>query len=190
MDRVSIFVDGANFYHRVTDDLGLDGNNINWDKLGEELCTNKRRLIRIHYYIAPISQQVNPTAYSGQQKFITWARQQTYFDLNLGRLVNREKLVTCIHCTKQFGFKYQTEKGVDVHLASHLLTNAFDNAYDVAIVMSGDGDLAPVVTEVRRLRKRVENCNVEKYRRSHIAKTCDSFIALTPELIKRCMLIL
>lgn len=188
MDRVSIFVDGANFYHRVTHDLNFDGNNIDWDKLGSELCGPDRRLIRIHYYTAPVSQQINPIAYKGQQRFFTWARQQAYFSLNIGRLVSREKEMRCTGCKQLFRHAYQTEKGVDVHLATHLLTNAFDNAYDVAILISGDGDFAPAVSEVQRLRKRVENCNVSTYKDSHIAKVCDRFIELTPAIIQSCVL--
>jgi len=48
------------------------------------------------------------------------------------------------------------EKGVDVSLAIDLLSMAYKNAYDVAIVVSGDKDLQGAIEEVKRLGKRVE----------------------------------
>jgi hypothetical protein len=42
------------------------------------------------------------------------------------------------------------EKGSDVNLASHLLMDGFRNAYDCAIVVSGDSDL---VTPIRMVRE-------------------------------------
>lgn len=42
------------------------------------------------------------------------------------------------------------EKGSDVNLASHLLLDAFRDAFDVAIVISNDSDLLTPITMVRQ----------------------------------------
>jgi len=47
------------------------------------------------------------------------------------------------------------EKGVDVALACRMLSLAHHNAYDTAILVSGDADILPAVQEVRRLGRRV-----------------------------------
>jgi len=47
----------------------------------------------------------------------------------------------------------QKAKGVDIVLARDMLTHAFFNNYDVAVLISGDGDYVPLVTEVKRLGK-------------------------------------
>jgi uncharacterized LabA/DUF88 family protein len=44
-------------------------------------------------------------------------------------------------------------KGVDIALAKDLLSNAFRDNYDVAVVVAGDGDYVPLVEEVKRLGK-------------------------------------
>ena len=48
------------------------------------------------------------------------------------------------------------QKGVDVELACDMLTFAIKDYYDVAILISGDGDFVPVVERVKDLGKIVE----------------------------------
>jgi NYN domain-containing protein len=44
-------------------------------------------------------------------------------------------------------------KGVDIRLTIDLLTNAFNNNYDLCILVAGDGDYVPIVKEVQRYGK-------------------------------------
>jgi uncharacterized LabA/DUF88 family protein len=46
-------------------------------------------------------------------------------------------------------------KGVDITLTKDLLVNAFQDNYDVAVLMAGDGDYVPVVEELKRMGKTV-----------------------------------
>jgi hypothetical protein len=41
------------------------------------------------------------------------------------------------------------EKGSDVNLATHLLMDAFDNAFDMAVIVSNDSDLKEPISLVR-----------------------------------------
>lgn len=50
---------------------------------------------------------------------------------------------------------YITEKGTDVNLATHVLTKAFMNAYDTAIIVSGDTDYIPVTQVLNTIGKTV-----------------------------------
>ncbi len=47
------------------------------------------------------------------------------------------------------------EKGTDINIATQLLTKAFHNSYDVAIVVSGDTDYLPVYDVLNTLGKSV-----------------------------------
>jgi hypothetical protein len=49
--------------------------------------------------------------------------------------------------------KDEKAKGVDIALTRDLLSHAHFDNYDVAVVMSGDGDYVPVLNEVKRLGK-------------------------------------
>lgn len=44
-------------------------------------------------------------------------------------------------------------KGVDIALAKDFLSHAFLGNYDVAVLIAGDGDYVPLITEVKRLGK-------------------------------------
>jgi len=49
--------------------------------------------------------------------------------------------------------KEDKAKGVDISLAKDLLSHSFLNNLDVAVLVAGDGDYAPLVAEVKRLGK-------------------------------------
>ncbi|MBE7022636.1 MAG: NYN domain-containing protein [Ruminococcaceae bacterium] len=82
---------------------------------------------------------------------------------------------------------YKTkEKGTDINLAVQMLSKAYQNAYDVAILVSGDTDYIPVIRELHHIGKIVvlaslPNQNIvkyEEYRDAHLRmdvnflKTC------------------
>ncbi|MBM4143331.1 MAG: NYN domain-containing protein [Lentisphaerae bacterium] len=55
------------------------------------------------------------------------------------------------------------EKGSDVNLATHLLTDAFDDAFECAVIVSGDSDLrAPIRVVLDRFHKTVGVLNPQK----------------------------
>lgn len=62
------------------------------------------------------------------------------------------------------------QKGVDTALALDLLARAVESEYDTAILITGDGDLAPAARHVRRLRKRVVLLAPPRARRNTIAR--------------------
>ena len=49
----------------------------------------------------------------------------------------------------------QKSKGVDISLSRDMLSHAFNDHYDVAVLIAGDGDYVPLVEEVKHQGKRV-----------------------------------
>ncbi len=49
-------------------------------------------------------------------------------------------------------------KGVDITLTRDMLAHAFEDHYDIAMLIAGDGDYVPLVEEVKRRRKNVYVC--------------------------------
>jgi uncharacterized LabA/DUF88 family protein len=49
----------------------------------------------------------------------------------------------------------QKSKGVDITLTKDMLTHAFFNHYDAAVLVAGDRDYVPLIQEVKRLGKSV-----------------------------------
>ena len=65
------------------------------------------------------------------------------------------KPVTCRRCSAQWS--KNEEKRTDVNIAVRLLNDAYDDLFDMALVISGDSDLVPIIESVRErfARKRV-----------------------------------
>jgi uncharacterized LabA/DUF88 family protein len=51
--------------------------------------------------------------------------------------------------------RQRKSKGVDIALTTDMLTHAFQNHFDVAILISGDEDYCPLVNRVKSLGKQV-----------------------------------
>lgn len=183
-ERVMIFIDGSNLYHGLKAALGHA--RLDFERFTAGLCGSTRRLVHTHYYTVPVRQADDPARYAGQQRFFARLRRMPHFTMHLGRLVDRDRDETCPECGHAYKVEYQTEKGVDVQLAAHMLAHAFDNQYDAAILVSNDGDFAPAVAEVRRLRKQVVNADFVPRLPSHLSKSCDSTMPLDKKFLKPC----
>jgi uncharacterized LabA/DUF88 family protein len=48
------------------------------------------------------------------------------------------------------------EKKVDVKIAIDMVSYAYEDAYDVGVLVSGDGDFLPVIKKIKKLDKKVE----------------------------------
>jgi uncharacterized LabA/DUF88 family protein len=146
--RVSVYIDGANFYHGIKlINKYYSDTKFDFEKFINKI-TKKEKLISIYYYNAHLKQNLNPIIYKKQQKFFQ-------------RL---KKIPNCkvIMCKRQKridsnGKEYHTIKGDDIHLAIDMLADAYKNRYDRAILLSGDGDFAPVVSYVKKEGKQVIN---------------------------------
>lgn len=184
-ERVMVFVDGSNLYHGLKAVTGRAA--IDFGRFAANLCGPKRRLIHTHYYNVPVHQADDPGVYAGQQRFLNRLRTVPHLSVHLGRLVARDRDETCPKCGTTYTVGYRTEKGVDVQIAAHMLVHAFDNQYDTAVLVSQDGDFAPVVAEIRRLGKSVENAEFPNRLPSYLSKSCSGVIQLDAAFLKGCM---
>jgi uncharacterized LabA/DUF88 family protein len=169
-ERVAVFVDGSNFYFGCKDLLG--NAQINFYKLSQILVTPQRELIRTYYYNAPVHRDSDENRYQNQQRFFERLKITKYLDLRLGRLINRSGVFV--------------EKGIDVSIAIDMLTLAWNNVYDTAILVSGDGDFAAAVKSVKDRGKHVENAYFRSSQSKALRDACDIEVELTSALLKRC----
>ncbi|MEF8773094.1 MAG: NYN domain-containing protein [Halobacteriales archaeon] len=70
------------------------------------------------------------------------------------------------------------EKGVDIQLATELIAQAYNGAYDVAILVSGDADYARAVRYVQDQGKRVVVASFEETTSSEMRKLADEYVEL------------
>jgi len=82
---------------------------------------------------------------------------------------------------------YKVEKGTDVNVATYMLTLAFHNAYDVAMLVSGDSDYIPIIEQVKRLGKNVISVGVNGQNLTKLKKITDDIIILNEGFFNRCL---
>src|SRR3989344_5983947 len=172
MKRVSIYIDGGNFYHLVIKELGIEENNFDFETFS--IFLNDGRIVPEgckRFYKGTIREKVgdmrSKELMSKQTKLFTTLKKSGW-DIKTSKLRTRmEELVVDSRVLeyqklKKIGIeKIHTErmreKGIDVKIATDLLVGAFDDKYDTAIVVSSDADLVPAIDWVRnRKKKKVE----------------------------------
>jgi uncharacterized LabA/DUF88 family protein len=163
--RVMIFIDGSNMHWGIKDYNTENKCNYKIDYAKFiPLLTKDRICVRTMYYC---SQPVPPIA--GQIKFYDYLR-------SAGIQVIDKELKTRIDRNTQQ--PYYVEKGVDVALATDLIAMAWGNAYDAAIIVSGDADYAGAVSKVMSKGKNVELAAFRKSLSKELKDACLSRIIL------------
>ena len=161
-ERVAIFIDGANMFH-ASNYLKV---KINYKKL-IEILRRDRWLLRAYFYTGIPADRNLPSEIYQQFK-----KQQNFLN-ELSNLGIKVKTMPLKRTPEGF-----IEKGIDILLATDMVSLAFRNAYDTAILVSGDSDYVPVVEEIQALGKRVENATFKRESSFHLRKVCDSYMYL------------
>lgn len=138
-DRVAIFIDGSNLYHALQNNFRR--HDLNFTEFANKLC-GSRRLFRTYYYNVLQDPTQRPEGYREQQEFLDILRKTPYLETRLG--------------TTKIAQGIPVEKGIDIMLATDLLYFAWNNFYDVAVVVSGDADFAYALQAVKNMGKHVE----------------------------------
>jgi len=170
-EKVQIFIDGSNLYHGLKNDCS--NTMLDFTLFAGMLCRG-RTLIRSTYYIGTIDATRNKDQAQGQQKFLSKLRYYPYLDVKTRPLTYKKGGAV--------------EKGVDILIATDMLTGALRNCYDTAVLVSGDGDFAPVLDEIKRAGKQVENATFSSCRSDALVNASDLFIELTKEDLKDCFI--
>ncbi|MCM1328367.1 MAG: NYN domain-containing protein [Ruminococcus sp.] len=82
---------------------------------------------------------------------------------------------------------YVVEKGTDINIAAHLITKGFMNAYDTAVIMSGDTDYIPVMDILNTLGKTVVVVGVKGQNLFKFKHHTDKQIILDIDFFSSCL---
>jgi uncharacterized LabA/DUF88 family protein len=146
--KISIFFDGLNFYRslqRFDESLRVD-----YDRLAvwitQQVGGSAAVFGGAYYYIGVTADA--PPMVEGFLRGL---------ELRPGYFVKREPRVRrsgrCVACNAEY--EYTTEKRVDTRLVADLIHYAANDAYDAAVLISGDDDFVPAVEAVNALGKQV-----------------------------------
>jgi uncharacterized LabA/DUF88 family protein len=158
-ERVMIFIDGSNLYYSLKD---LNAQKINFKKM-LTLLTENKLLVSTFYYNASLNRGVDESKYWEQQKFFDFLRKIPDFKVVLCRMRKH----------KRDGKITFDVKGDDVYLAVDLVSGAYENQYDTAIIISGDEDFVPAIQKAQKLGKKVVNAYFKSTSSSYLKHICD-----------------
>lgn len=158
--RTNFYVDAFNLYYGCIRNTSYRWLNI--DEFCRRSLPPPRNLLnRIRYFTALVKARPNnPQQPNRQQTLLRAYRTMPTIAIHLGQYLETKvmmRLVTPLaDGTTRVLVHKSEEKGSDVNLASHLLADAFENDYDVAVVVSNDSDLCETIKLVRmKLKKKV-----------------------------------
>lgn len=163
-ERVIIFIDGSNLYHSLKD---INIRKINFKKLLAFL-TKGKLLVLTYYYNASLNRGADEEKYWEQQRFFDFLRKIPDFKVALCRMRKH----------KRDGKITFDVKGDDVYLAVDLVSGAYENLYDKAIIISGDEDFVPAIQKAQKLGKRVINAYFKSTSSNYLKHICDESFCL------------
>ncbi|MBS0615291.1 MAG: NYN domain-containing protein [Verrucomicrobia bacterium] len=144
--RVISLIDGFNLYHAI---LHLERPELMWVDLfalsRQFLKARSEELTHVYYFSA-YAEHVSELIKECQKSYLR-ALQLTGVLSVLGRFKNKNRI--CPNCNHRW--LGHEEKETDVNIALYLLNLAYKNAFDRALVVSNDSDLAPAIQMVRQI---------------------------------------
>jgi len=141
-ERVSVYIDGFNLY------FGLSSKypKLKWldvHSLASNLIKSNQVLSACNYFTARVRN--NPNKERRQTTYLD-ALETTGINIIYGKFYS--KPVMCKRCRNSW--PANEEKMTDVNIAVKILTDALQDTFDTAIIISGDSDLTPPIRALKQ----------------------------------------
>jgi len=169
-----IFIDGGYLREEVKNIFGHD--NIDFASLSQYLRSLileghiHPELIRVYYYDAIVDHK--DPKYDEQDRYFENIRKNNNYEVKLGRLIR----------TKDDRYR---QKGVDILLAVDMITKAFLNHYEIAILLGGDDDYVDLVKSIKDLTgKRIYRAYFQNSVSERLAESFDRRLILSEANLK------
>ncbi|MCB1022301.1 MAG: NYN domain-containing protein [Bryobacterales bacterium] len=143
--RANVYIDGFNFYYGL-----VRGSAYKWLDL-ERYFTRLRQaddIQTIHYFTALVR---NEPQQSRQLAYLRALATLPKLNVVEGRFKFKDVrcgVQTCTHNGPRV-FRVPEEKRTDVNIALQIVQDAYEDACDIFVLVSGDSDLAPALETVR-----------------------------------------
>lgn len=144
MKRLNFYIDGFNLYFGMRDSGYKHCKWLDIHLLAETLKHSTHELKNVKYFTSRINN--NPDK---QKRQTTYLEAIATKDIEIIYGEFRTNWMKCKTCDG--GWYDSKEKKTDVNIATHLMKDAFNNEFDVAILVSGDSDLTPPVKAITEI---------------------------------------
>lgn len=173
MNRLMGYIDGFNLFFGLRESRLQRYYWLDPARLIGNLAKPGQVLVGVRYFSARISpQSSDPSKHLRQQTYLEALETLPLLKAIYGQYLNKSK--TCRRCGATW--QQPEEKMTDVNIAVQLLSDAIDDAFDTAMIVSGDSDLVPPVEAVRQRfpSKRVVIASPPKRHSALLAATADN----------------
>lgn len=151
--RTAVYIDGFNLYYGA-----IQGGPHKWLDLklfSEAILQPHNKIVSIKYFTAKVSDHGDPTAPIQQRTYLKALEVyrpevQIIYGHFLSHAVRMPLAKPPLIGGKTIQVIKTEEKGSDVNLAVHLVNDAWQDAFDCAVVVSNDGDLAEALCLVKK----------------------------------------
>jgi uncharacterized LabA/DUF88 family protein len=149
--RTFVYVDGFNLYYGA-----VKGTPYKWLNI-QQLCQRllpKNQILKIKYFTALVTARPgDPGQPNRQQMYLRALRTIPGLEIIYGHFLEHEVKMPIAGCqpgSQRYATVIKTEeKGSDVNIAAHMVSDGYKGAYQVAILLTNDSDLAEPVKIVR-----------------------------------------
>jgi uncharacterized LabA/DUF88 family protein len=161
--KATIYVDGFNLYYGA-----LKNTPYRWLDIGK-LChfmLPNDTINQIKYFTALVNPRPSdPDQLTRQRIYLRALQTIPNLEIIYGHFLTHEIMMPLAPPKSGYTKVIKTEeKGSDVNLALHLLSDGYKNAYDVAVIVSNDSDLLlPVQFVKKELGKKIGILNPQKH---------------------------
>lgn len=143
-ERVIAYIDGFNLYFGMRDAGYHNCRWLNVKLLVEKLLKPHQELLDVKYFTSRVSN--SPDKQKRQSIYID-ALESTGIKIVYGKY--QDGSTACSRCGHIW--RITKEKMTDVNIATAMMVDAFQDQYDMAMLISGDSDLTPPIREVHQV---------------------------------------
>ena len=138
-------MDGFNLYFGMKAGGWNDTLWLNIQKLAHDLLKPHQVLLHTKYFTSRVRN--NPSKEKRQKTYIEAIETLLDCDIYYGHYQSQvEQCRICGH-----SYPYANEKMTDVNIAVEILTDAYSDKFDMALLITGDSDLVPPIRAVHKL---------------------------------------
>lgn len=156
-ERVIAYIDGFNLYHGLRASRFRRYYWLNLRAFAENLLQGRQVLVHTKYFTARISGALAGDPPERAKHLNAERKRQSDFLDALDTLPDFRryeghflgKAIECRACGASW--RSHEEKMTDVQIATEMLTDAFEDRYDAALLISADSDLVPPTLAVQRM---------------------------------------
>ena len=164
MNKVITYIDGLNLYYGLCDAGWRKYLWLNVQKMAESLLMINQELVMTKYFTAIV---INDTEKQARQtRYLEALETLNYFKVFKGEFLPEPRECPNCKCIENI----PKEKMTDVNIAVEMLSDAYCNSFDIALLISADTDFVPVVEAIRNNfdKKRIIICFPPKRFSDHL----------------------